>query len=435
MRLQRTLAQPAQFEGRGLHTGKTAHIRVLPAGVDQGVSFYRTDLQALIPLTPLGVTNTARGTTLSGEKGASVHTVEHLLSAIKGLFLDNLIIEIDSEEVPIMDGSAEPFYKGLEASGVVDQSKSIHPIQIHETFEMTFGDIFLKAEPSESLELNCHTSFPSPGLENQYFRFTLENGSFGNQLAGARTFCFEQEVEALRRQGLIKGGDLQCAVVIGKEGVLNPPLRYEDEIVRHKTLDLLGDLALLNRPLLAKITVKKAGHRYHVELAKAILEKFGNGKESPGATKGETKMIDILGIQKALPHRYPFLLIDRVLELDEKKVVAIKNVTINEGFFQGHFPGHPIMPGVLVIEAMAQAGGMIFLHNGDGKKLLYLAGVDKAKFRKPVFPGDQIRFEVEVLVLKSKVGKIAGKAIIDGKVAVQAELTCAIVDRDEMVQE
>jgi UDP-3-O-[3-hydroxymyristoyl] N-acetylglucosamine deacetylase/3-hydroxyacyl-[acyl-carrier-protein] dehydratase len=222
---------------------------------------------------------------------------------------------------------------------------------------------------------------------------------------------------------------------MGKAGVLNPPLRFDDEVVRHKTLDLLGDLTLLNRPLLAKITVKKAGHRYHVELAKAILEKFGNGKEKPSATKGEAQMLDILAIQKSLPHRYPFLLIDRVLELDEKKVVAIKNVTINEAFFQGHFPGHPIMPGVLVIEAMAQAGGMIFLHNGDGKKILYLAGVDKAKFRRPVVPGDQIRFEVEVLVLKSRVGKIAGKAIIDGKVAVQAELTCAIVDRDEVPQD
>jgi len=435
MRFQRTLGKPVQFEGKGLHTGKTAHLTIKPAPVDSGISFFRTDLQAHIPVTPMGVTNTARGTTLTGEKSASVHTVEHLLSAIHGFYLDNLIIEIDSEEIPIMDGSAEPFYRGLESSGAVDQSKEVNPIKVTEPFEMSFGDIQVKAEPSENLELNCHVSFLSPGLEDQYFQFLLEEGSFDKQLARARTFCFEQEVEALRRQGLIKGGDLTCAVVIGKEGILNPPLRYSDEIVRHKTLDLLGDLTLLNRPLLAKITVKKAGHRYHVELAKAILEKFGNGIDTPGATKGESKMIDILGIQKALPHRYPFLLIDRVLELDEKKVVAIKNVTVNEAFFQGHFPGHPIMPGVLVIEAMAQAGGMIFLHGGDGKKILYLAGVDKAKFRRPVLPGDQIRFEVEVLVLKSTVGKIAGKAIIDGKVAVQAELTCAIVDRDQAPQE
>jgi UDP-3-O-[3-hydroxymyristoyl] N-acetylglucosamine deacetylase/3-hydroxyacyl-[acyl-carrier-protein] dehydratase len=371
---------------------------------------------------------------LSGEKGASVCTVEHLLAAVKGLFLDNLVIEIDSEEIPIMDGSATPFYQALESSSPVEQDKPVIPIRVTEPMEISFGEVLVRAEPSNRLELHCHVSFPSPGLENQYFQFILEEGSFKRELSQARTFCFEQEVEMLRKQGLIKGGDLNCAVVIGKGGILNPPLRFENEIVRHKTLDLLGDLALLNRPLLGKITVRKAGHRYHVELAKAILEKFGNGKNQPVAHEGESNMIDILGIQKALPHRYPFLLIDRVLELNEKKVVAIKNVTINEAFFQGHFPGHPIMPGVLVIEAMAQAGGMIFLHGGDGKKMLYLAGVDKAKFRKPVLPGDQIRFEVEVVVLKAKVGKIAGKAIIDGKVAVQAELTCAIIDRDEAPQ-
>ncbi len=406
-----------------------------PAPTDSGIAFYRTDLQAWIPLNPRAVTNTARGTTLSGEKGANVCTVEHLLAAVRGLFLDNLVIEIDSEEIPIMDGSAMPFYQALESSNPVAQDKQVEPIRVTERIEMSFGDILVQAEPADRLELHCHVSFPSPGLENQYFEFVLEEGSFQRELAPARTFCFEQEVEMLRKQGLIKGGDLNCAVVIGKEGIVNPPLRFENEIVRHKTLDLLGDLALLNRPLLGKITVRKAGHRYHVELAKAIQEKFGDGKNKPVAHKGEMKMIDILGIQKALPHRYPFLLIDRVLELGEKKVVAIKNVTINEAFFQGHFPGHPIMPGVLVIEAMAQAGGMIFLHGGDGKKMLYLAGVDKAKFRKPVLPGDQIRFEVEVVVLKAKVGKIAGKAIIDGKVAVQAELTCAIIDRDEAPQE
>src|SRR5208282_1620701 len=183
MRPQRTIAKPARFEGRGLHTGQTARLTVLPAAEDSGISFCRTDLQARIPVTPLGVTNTARGTTLSGDKGASVHTVEHLLSAIKGLFLDNLTIEIDSEEVPIMDGSAEPFYKGLEACGVVEQAKSIQPLRVTEPFELSFGEIHVKAEPAENLELNCHTSFPSQGLEDQTFRFVLEEGSFASQLA------------------------------------------------------------------------------------------------------------------------------------------------------------------------------------------------------------------------------------------------------------
>jgi len=219
--------------------------------------------------------------------------------------------------------------------------------------------------------------------------------------------------------------------VIGKKGIVNGPFRFEDEIVRHKTMDLLGDLTLLNRPLLAKITVKKAGHRYHVELAKAILKKFGNqDSKIKNSSRGKT-MLDIIQIQRMLPHRYPFLLVDKILELEpNKRVVGIKNVTVNEPFFQGHFPGHPIMPGVLVLEAMAQVGGTTFLCDKSNEgKILYLAGVDKARFRKPIVPGDQIRFEVDVIFVRSKIGKIAGKAIVDGKVAVEAELTCAIVDR------
>jgi UDP-3-O-[3-hydroxymyristoyl] N-acetylglucosamine deacetylase/3-hydroxyacyl-[acyl-carrier-protein] dehydratase len=433
-RKQRTLARTVFIEGTGLHTGSQGKVTLVPAPDGTGIQFYRTDLAAAILMTPKGVTSTARGTTLTGEKNASVHTVEHLLAAITGAGIDNLRIEMDMEEVPILDGSASLYSRLIHGAGYVEQQKSVDPIRITETLEFQFGDITVKAEPAEKLFLDVSISFPYPGLESQRYVFELEEGSFERELAPARTFCFEEEVEALRKQGLIKGGNLQCAIVMGKKGTLNGPLRFDDEIVRHKTLDLLGDLTLLNRPLIGKITVRKAGHRYHVELAKVILEKFGKSVDQ-NQHKGGAIMLDILGIQKALPHRYPFLLIDRVLELDDKKVVAIKNVTINEPFFQGHFPGHPIMPGVLVIEAMAQAGGVIFLHNSDGKKILYLAGVDKAKFRKPVLPGDQIRFEVEVLVLKSKVGKIAGKAIIDGKVAVQAELTCAIVDFNEMNKE
>jgi UDP-3-O-[3-hydroxymyristoyl] N-acetylglucosamine deacetylase/3-hydroxyacyl-[acyl-carrier-protein] dehydratase len=256
-------------------------------------------------------------------------------------------------------------------------------------------------------------------------------------LASARTFCFEEEIQELREQDLIKGGDLNCALVIGKKGVLNGPFRYEDEVVRHKTLDLLGDLMLLNRPLWAKVSVRKAGHRYHVELAKAILEKFGNASEKTKAGSREVQMLDITEIQKILPHRYPFLLADRILELEpNKRVVGIKNVTANESFFQGHFPGNPIMPGVLVLEAMAQVGGIAFLCVPSNRgKILYLAGVDNARFRRPIVPGDQIRFETEVVFVRSKIGKIAGKAFVDGKIAVEAELLCGIVDGTAEIKE
>jgi len=436
---QKTIKDSFVFEGTGLHTGKKCAVKVSPLPVDSGVRFYRTDLKAEIPLSPNQVSSTVRGTVLSGEKNAVIHTVEHFLAAVHGLQLNNLKVEMSAEEMPILDGSAVQFCELFRKAGIVEQGKAINPIRLTEPIEMQFGDIYLKAEPADELTLEVTTSFPYPGLGEQKKSFQLKGKNFERDLAPARTFCFEDEVEALRQQGLIKGGDLNCALVIGKKGVLNGPFRFEDEIVRHKTLDLLGDLALLNRPLWAKITARKAGHRYHVELAKAIFQKLGNQKKSPvRPATSEEPMLDILEIQKILPHRYPFLLVDRILELEPgKRVVGLKNVTVNEPFFQGHFPGHPIMPGVLVIEAMAQVGGMALLSdkNGGAGKILYLAGVDNARFRKPILPGDQIRFEVEVASLRSRIAKVIGKAIVDGQVAVEAEITCAIVDKDETKKE
>jgi UDP-3-O-[3-hydroxymyristoyl] N-acetylglucosamine deacetylase/3-hydroxyacyl-[acyl-carrier-protein] dehydratase len=427
----KTVGKFFEFEGVGLHTGVKCHVKVSPLPEGSGIQFFRSDLGAEIKVSPESVSGTARGTTLSGEKNATIHTIEHFLATVTGFGINNLKIEMSAEEMPIMDGSAVEFCRMFERAGVVDQKGQLQPIRITETIEMSFGDVYLKAEPSDQLELHVTTSFPYPGLENQSRTFKLDNSSFEKDLASARTFCFEEEVEHLRKQGLIKGGSLDCAMVIGKKGIVNGPFRFEDEVVRHKTLDLLGDLTLLNRPLLGKITVKKAGHRYHVELAKAILKKFGHEESAKNNTRG-TAMFDVIQIQAMLPHRYPFLLVDRILELEPgKRVVGIKNVTINEPFFQGHFPGHPIMPGVLVLEAMAQVGGTTFLSDkANAGKILYLAGVDNARFRKPIVPGDQIRFEVDVIFVRAKIGKIAGKAIVDGQVAVEAELTCAIVDRD-----
>jgi UDP-3-O-[3-hydroxymyristoyl] N-acetylglucosamine deacetylase/3-hydroxyacyl-[acyl-carrier-protein] dehydratase len=406
-------------------------VNVSPMPDGSVIIFFREDLNSEIIVSPESVSGTARGTTLSGEKNATIHTIEHFLATVSGFGINNLKVEMNAEEMPILDGSAIQFCEMFRKAGVIDQHIPARIIKVTEVLELQFGDVYLRAEPSDQLELDVTTSFPYPGLENQNMEFKLDSQSFERDLASARTFCFEEEIEMLRKQGLIRGGDLGCAMVIGKKGIVNGPFRFEDEIVRHKTMDLLGDLTLLNCPLLAKITVKKAGHRYHVELAKAILKKFGN--QDPkiiNSSKGKT-MLDIIQIQKMLPHRYPFLLVDKILELEpNKRVIGIKNVTVNEPFFQGHFPGHPIMPGVLVLEAMAQVGGTTFLCDKSNEgKILYLAGVDKARFRKPIVPGDQIRFEIDVIFVRSKIGKIAGKAIVDGKVAVEAELTCAIVDR------
>ena len=432
LRTQKTIVRSFLFEGKGLHTGKNCHVLVSPLPEGSGIRFFRSDLKAEIPLSPFAVTSTARGTTLIGEKNAIIHTVEHFLAAVQGMGIDNLKVEMDSEEMPILDGSAVPFCDLFLAAGIEDQKELISPLRVTEPMELNFGDISLKVEPADGLFLDVTTSFPFEGLENQNRTFRLTEGAFSKELAGARTFCFEDEIEQLRRQGLIKVGDFSCAVVIGKKGLVNGPFRFEDEIVRHKTLDLLGDLTLMNRPLWAKVTVRKAGHKTHVELAKAILNKFGKaGGFVPAKARGG-KMMDITEIQKVLPHRFPFLLVDRILELEpNKRVVGIKNVTINEPFFQGHFPGHPIMPGVLVIEAMAQVGGVAFLCDESNKgKILYLAGVDNARFRKPIVPGDQIRFEIDVVFVRAKIGKISGKAIVDGQVAVEAEITCAIVDQN-----
>jgi UDP-3-O-[3-hydroxymyristoyl] N-acetylglucosamine deacetylase/3-hydroxyacyl-[acyl-carrier-protein] dehydratase len=432
--LQKTIAHPFVFEGAGLHTGKKCTVRVSPLPEGSGIRFFRSDLKAEIPISPESVSGTARGTTLTGEKNAIIHTIEHFLATVQGLGVTNLKVEMDSEEMPILDGSAAPICQLFNKAGIVPQKEPTNPLRVTELIELKFGDTLLRAEPAEGLQLDVTTSFPYPGLENQKKTFQLPGQSFEAELASARTFCFEAEVEELRRQGLIKGGNLDCAVVMGKEGLLNGPFRYEDEVVRHKTLDLLGDLTLLNRPLWAKVTVRKAGHRYHVELAKAILRKFGNGAGKAKTISKEGPMLDILEIEKILPHRYPFLLVDRILELEpNKRVVGIKNVTANEPFFQGHFPGQPIMPGVLIIEAMAQVGAVCLLTEGrerDGK-ILYLAGVDNARFRKPVIPGDQLRFEVEVAFSRGKIAKVTGKALVDGQVAVEAEITCALVDREK----
>ncbi len=435
---QKTIAHSFSFEGVGLHTGKKCRVDVSPLSEGSGIRFFRSDLNAEIPVTPEAVSNTIRGTTLLGEKRATIHTIEHFLATINGCGINNIKVKMDSEEMPIFDGSAAPFFELFKKAGLLEQNKPILPLRVTETIELSFGDVYLKAEPAEALELDVTTSFPYPGLENQKKVFFLSEKNFECELASARTFCFEEEIEELRRQGLIKGGDLECALVIGKKGILNGPYRFEDEIVRHKTLDLLGDLMLLNRPLLAKITVRKAGHRYHVELAKAILKKFGNGTEGIKTASKEETMLDILQIQKILPHRYPFLLVDRILELEpNKRVVGIKNVTANEPFFQGHFPGHPIMPGVLIIEAMAQVGGMALLTGveGNSEKILYLAGIDNARFRKPITPGDQIRFEIDVLFNRGKIAKVSGKALVDDQLAVEAEITCAIVEKDASKKE
>ncbi len=465
-RLQRTVKAPTSYEGIGLHTGNPTKITFLPAPINYGIKFIRKDLpgRPQIPALIDYVSDSRRGTTLTLD-GVQVHTVEHVLAALAGLQIDNVEVELSSNEPPVGDGSAKPFVDAILQVGIEEQDSPKDylviesPIFYSELKEKE--GVELVAIPSADFSLTLMIDYKNPALGAQYTAFFSLEDDFIKGYAPARTFCFLHEVEELKKQGLIKGGSLENAIVIcdeplrgkelselrelfglkgevfiGKNGILNDiPLRFPNEPCRHKALDLLGDLCLLGRPLKAHVLAARSGHRANVAFVKRIREKYIERVERRSASKqspSTSYSMDINAIHSIMPHRYPFLLVDRVLSLEEgKKVVAIKNVTINEPFFNGHFPGHPIMPGVLIVEAMAQAGGLLLLNSVEHpeKKLLYFMGIDKVRFRKPVLPGDQLRFEVEMLQFRRGTCKMAGRAYVEGDLVTQAELMATIVER------
>ncbi len=460
---QQTIKKPVSISGVGLHTGVSTTMTIKPAPVDFGIRFRRVDLPGAPELPALvdHVVEVKRGTTLRiGE--TRVHTVEHVLAAIVGSQVDNIIIEIDNIEPPICDGSAKPFVDALHKAGFETQDAPKDYLVIDQPVRYTDekNRVDIVALPTDDYRLTVMIDYQNPVLGSQHTGlFNLEK-EFIQEFSSARTFCFLHEVEALHEEGLIKGGNLDNAIVIvdqdlpdervqritkklgieeavvlGKNGILNnKELRYKNEPARHKLLDLMGDLALIGVPLKAQILAARPGHASNVEFAKKIRKLYQQKKlvKRFQFDKKEGVVFDINTLLKVIPHRYPFLLVDKIIDfkLDEK-IVGIKNVTINEPFFQGHFPGRPIMPGVLIIEAMAQASSVLVLNgieNPDGK-LAFFTSINNAKFRRPVVPGDQLVLEVVLQARRTKMAMLHAEAFVNGELVAEADFGTAFVDR------
>lgn len=459
---QRTIADEISMSGVGLHTGTTCNMTFKPAPPDSGIRFVRADLadKPCIIADIDHVVDISRGTTLQqGE--AKVYTVEHVLAALAGLQIDNMVVEMDGQEPPVFDGSARPYVDKILEAGIENQDADRFFLEIDSPMAYSEKDrgVDLVVAPSDALRITFMIDYKNPALGTQYTTLVDLDKEFVEEFAPARTFCFLSEVEMLREAGLIKGGSLENAIVIydsdagqvevdrirkalnlkekafvGKTGIINDiPLRFYNEPVRHKTLDLLGDLLLIGVPFKGHVLAARSGHKANVELARRMRELYQKRKiASRYSTRKSEALFNIESILKIMPHRYPMLLIDRIIDLvPDKSVVALKNVTINEPFFQGHFPGHPIMPGVLILEAMAQAGGVLLLNaiENPESKVVYFMSIDNAKFRKPVTPGDQLRFELQMHAFRRNTCKMSGRAFVGDDVVASADFMARVMDR------
>lgn len=465
LEMQRTIANSVSISGIGLHTGTCCTMTFKPAPENCGIKFVRIDLggNPEIPALADYVVDISRGTTL-GLGEARVHTVEHVLAAIAGLQIDNIIIELDGMEPPVGDGSAKPYVDILLEAGFLQQAAPKDYLIIDETvqFHDEKSQVDIVALPLDNFRVTVMVDYQNPALGSQHSGLFDIEKEFVDEFAPSRTFSFLSEIEMLADKGLIKGGNLDNAVVIvdkkveeneldelskklgldtkitiGSTGFLNDKtLRFRNEPVRHKLLDLIGDLALIGVPIKAQILAARPGHKSNVEFAKQIRKLYQQKKlvRKYQFVKSEGIVFDANAIQRILPHRYPFLLVDKIISLEfDKKVVGVKSVTVNEPFFPGHFPGQPIMPGVLIVEAMAQTGGILLLNSflEPEKKLVMFMQINNVKFRKPVLPGDQLVMEVELINKKSKFAVLTGKAYVNGNLVTEAEFMAAITDKQD----
>ena len=422
----------------------------LPAPPNTGIRFCRVDLEGKpeIEAQVENVVENNRSTTLA-KGNTRIHTVEHVLATFAGYGIDNAIVELDANEPPIADGSSREYCKMVQSAGMVPQDERREPYTVTAPIQLEMGETMMTLLPDEVFKISC-TSADKQGRFTQFYSLELSPATWEHDLAHARTFCFYEEIEFLIKNGLIKGGGLENAVVIREDAVLtNEPLRYADEFVRHKMLDIVGDLSLLGRPLRGHLIAVKPSQAANCELVRRIQAQMRkplvaaqafvpppaapNAAPGPGAAPDETSpqngAIDIHGVLRLLPHRYPFLLVDRIVKLEGSHIVGIKNVTINEAYFQGHFPGHPVMPGVLQLEAIAQVAGIVMLKNAENiSKMAYFMSAEDVKWRKPVYPGDVLVIEVEMTKMRGKIGKAKGQCKVRGEVVSEASVTFMLME-------
>jgi UDP-3-O-[3-hydroxymyristoyl] N-acetylglucosamine deacetylase/3-hydroxyacyl-[acyl-carrier-protein] dehydratase len=436
MEKQTTIEKEVSISGRGIHTGNKVNVTLKPAVVDSGVNFMRTDL-AQRPVIKghieylLGSVQPHRRTCI-GKDDVEVFTIEHFMSALAGLGIDNILVELDASEMPGLDGSSLNYQELLKQAGLKEQDKPRQTYQIRDPIVVEEDDSYIVALPCPELRISYTLSYNHPYLKAQYLELNINPAVFEKELGPARTFCLEEEALEIQSQGLGQGANYENTLVVGNAGVIKNKLRFPDEFVRHKISDLLGDLCLVGLPVKAHIVAIRSGHSLNVKLARKIYEQRQRALLSGIAAAyqpKETAQLDVEAIMKILPHRQPFLFVDRILHLEKgKRAIGLKNVTINDYFFKGHFPARPVMPGVLVIEAMAQVGGIMMLAAEENRgKLAFFLAINNAKFRKTVVPGDQLTFELEAGKIRSKTGQVYGKAYVEGKLVAEAELIFALV--------
>lgn len=429
-RKQRTIGKEVSFKGIGLHTGVESELTLRPADENTGVVF-NLEHNGVSVTIPVSAKTTAAGLhrTVALKDDVSIQTIEHLMAAVAGNSIDNINVDLTANEVPGGDGSAAVFNDLIKEAGIVDQGGAIKTFVLKNPITVSDGNggIVTAVPYKKGLKLTYTVDYADSRLAQGMCELEVSPDSFGEEIAKARTFCLEKHAEAMRSNGCGMGASTENTLVLREDSVVDNELRYENECARHKVLDMLGDISVIGRPLCMHVVALRSGHNLNAEFVKELQKAIINDENPRG-------LLDIREIEATLPHRYPFLLVDRIVELEPgKRVVGYKNITRNEEFFEGHFPGQPVMPGVLQIEAMAQTAGVMLLKSMDdsSKMLAVLMSVDGVKYRRPVVPGDKLLMTIEMDKIRGRIGQVTAKATVDGDISAEAKIKFALVDAED----